>query len=402
MQWGEFPRGTPRGTPHEEVSCKFILDLGGFMGKMRKFAVMIKKLWILAAVALALIGCDHESEPDVPETPDTVRRVVLVYMEARNNLYSFAYDDLDEMRLAEIPADCRLLTYRSIRNEEHPTLTEILPDGRDTVLADYDAQASAVDPEQMRRVLADVKRLAPSQELGMVLWSHSSGWRQKKPAARGYGLENGRQMKISDLAAALKGRGLDFLFFDTCYMGCVEVAYELRGVAPWLVASVCEVPARGMPYDLTLPELFDADIPRGLRKAIDTNVDFYLADPNESCPSTMSLIDLSKMDALAEAVKPVFGLDLQESYEPQRFSISTPYKNLFFDLGQYMDAMGADTEALHAAVVHERHTLKIWGRVELEHCSGLSVFIPNLNPAYTPDSYDYNTLAWYRKMTEER
>lgn len=367
---------------------------------------MIKKLWILAALTAALIstGCDSgrsagTEEPEVPAAVDSVRRVVLVYMEARNNLYGFAYDDIEEMRLAEIPADCRLLTYRSIRNEEHPTLTEILPDGRDTVLATYEAQASAVDPVQMRRVMDDVSRLAPSAELGLVFWSHSSGWRQKKPAARGYGLENGRQMSVSDLGGALQGRKLDFLLFDTCYMGCVEVAYELRGVAPWLVASVCEVPTRGMPYDRTLPGLFDADTPRGLIGAIDANVDFYLSDSDERCPSTMSLIDLTAMEALAEAFEPVFGQELPEGYEPQRFSISSPYRDLFFDLGQYMEATGAATAALDAAVAHERHTPKIWGRVELSQCSGLSVFLPQLSSGLDYTAYDYNTLAWFKRMS---
>jgi len=353
---------------------------------------MIRNLLIALAALLPVVSCT--SDAVLPEPPVKARRVILVYMEARNNLSYAAASDLAEMRRAEIPADCRLLVYKSIRGETHPTLVEIA-NGTDTVLVDYEAGVSAVDPKQMRQVIADARREAPGPEFGMVLWSHSSGWRQKSVMrARGYGLENSsRQMSVSDLAGALRDQGIDFLLFDTCYMGSVEVAYELRDVARWLVASVCEVPTNGMPYHLTVPKLFAEDIPSGLKEAIDINVDGYIAD-NEACPSTLSLIDLSKLDGVAAAMKDVVGNPLPEDYSPQRFSESTPYRYLFYDLGQYMEALGADMTALGEAVVYERHSPMIWNRTPIERCSGLSVYIPSPGSGYDYSSYDYSTLEW--------
>ena len=361
---------------------------------------MIRKLTAIIAALLMLCACDSTKHP-VTEPVAKVRRTLLVYMEARNNLSSAALDDLAEMRIADIPDDCRLLVYRSINGADHPELVEIRRD-RETTLAEYPAEASAVDPVQMATVLADMKKLAPADEYGMVLWSHSSGWRQKSPAlmhSRAYGLENGRTMSITNLAKALRDSDLSFLVFDTCYMGSVEVAYELRNAARWMVASVCEVPTPGMPYNLTLPGLFDADMARGLQSAIDITVDSYIADRTQLCPSTLSLIDLSALDDLAAEVKDIIDNPLPEGFRPQRFSVDRPYASLFFDLGQYMQALGGTTTAaLERAVIHERHTDKIWVRLPIDHCSGLSVYIPGIDAGYDLTSYDYNTLEWARYM----
>lgn len=351
---------------------------------------------VIAALAV-LAGCDEPEPKPRPEPPTATRRTVLVYIEARNSLAGNAADDLAEMENATIPSDCRLLVYRSTRDGE-PELLEIKNGSRD-VLKTYPEDASAVDPAQMGAVLADARSLAPAEGYGLVLWSHSSGWQQTSRRSRGFGLENSRlQMSISDLAGVLSGveSPFEFLIFDTCYMGCVEVAYELRNTARYMVGSVCEVPTPGMPYDLTVEHLFDADTRRGLTAAIDLTVDTYLADKTISCPSTLSLIDLEAMPALAAAVKARFVPSLPVGYEAQPFSVSTPFRNLFFDFGQwYAGALGGDPAALSAAVLHERHTPMIWGRLPLVACSGLSVYLPQLSDGFDYTSYGYDTLGWY-------
>ena len=41
---------------------------------------------------------------------------------------------------------------------------------------------------------------------------------------------------------------MEYILFDDCYMSSIEVAYELKDVADYLIASTCEVMAYGMPY----------------------------------------------------------------------------------------------------------------------------------------------------------
>lgn len=345
------------------------------------------KYWILCLIAALTVGCKSADEP-----VESVRRTLLIYMETRNSLDRDADDDLREMAAAEIPADCRLLVYKS-RYDVAPSIVEIR-NGRETVLKTYAEDASAVDPEQMQTVLADVRALAPARSYGLVLWSHSSGWRQSPKKSRAFGLENSsKEMKITDLSLALAGFPAEFIVFDTCYMGCVEVAYELRNRAKYLVASVCEVPTGGMPYDLTLPALFSAATVNGLKAAVDATVDHYLAS-SERCPSTLSVIDLSRLDDLAASFAAVSSNPLPANYEAQQFSLSNPYRTLFFDLGQYLEALGGDPAPLRQAVIHERHTPMIWGQLPIVRCSGLSVFIPAVTPGLSYASYGYNSLSW--------
>lgn len=356
---------------------------------------------ILCALCTLLVlpACRHTVvEPPTP-APQPAQRTVLVYMEARNNLSGFAEDDLLEMQRASLPSDGRLLVYLSAYDSE-PVLLEV-SGGTRTVLKTYPDSPSAVDPEHMARVIMDAQAAAPALSYGMVFWSHSSGWRQKAAPrySRGFGLEGGSgQMSITDLAAALRGRGLDFIFFDSCYMGSVEAAYELRHVAPYMVASECEVPTRGMPYDLTLPALFDSEIPAGLSRAIDLTVDFYINDTSERCPSTLSLINLAGMDELIRAV--AFLPDpLPDDFSPQRLSHASPYKYLFNDFGQYFLARGGEPSVLADVIRYERHTPSLWGTTALTHCSGLSVYLPQFSPDnFTYDSYGYSSLEWARYL----
>lgn len=349
---------------------------------------------ILAAVALTLGACHNNDNEPIKK----VRRTIVVYMEGRNNLSSSAYEDLDEMRRAQIPANGRLLAYTSISGQSHPRLIEIYAGG-DSTLVNYPAGTSALETSQMKQVLADARRLAPSLEFGLVLWSHSSGWRQKAaPISRAYGLENSwKQMSVSNLATALDGANLDFIFFDTCFMGSVEVAYELRNAAPLMVGSVCEVPAAGMPYDQTIGSLFNNDLKQGLIDAIDTTVNHYEESRHTSCPSTLSLIDLTRVADLIPLMKPIINNGYSDQL--QRFATSSTYKNLFFDLGQYIRALGGDSSILNDIVIHERHTTyNIWGTLPLRNCSGLSVYVPGYTAGYDTSIGGYNTLAWPRDL----
>lgn len=364
---------------------------------MNKYLLII----LAAAASFLFAGCRHHHNEE-PE-PERARRTILVYMAAQNTLSGYDTSDLNEMRQARIPADCRLLVFRSTYNAD-PELIEIAG-GEMKPLLTYPEGTIGADAETLKRVLADARKLAPAHENGIIFWSHSSGWKGavKAPAAnRSFGLEYGRQIELPDLAdALLTVPTLDFVFFDSCYMGCVEVAYELRHTARYLVASPCEVPADGMPYNQTLPALFDRNLTAGLTEAIDLTVDHYLASPRERCPSTLTLVNLSEMDGVATSAAPLLANQIEPADDFQYLSITVPYNKLFVDLRHYMDVTTDNPEtfrkfsdALERAVIHERHTLSIWDRIPIEHCCGLSI-----NPEPDSDDYGYRNLAWTKATT---
>lgn len=356
----------------------------------------MKKLLALLFALSVLVSCSNTSEP----VEEASRRVVLVYMEAKNNLAPNATDDLIEMFRATVPDSCRLLVFLSTYDGNAPRLMEV-ENGELVSLLEYEKNTSAVDPKQLKRVLADAARLAPAKERGLVFWSHAFGWQQSARRSRAFGWENSTHtMSNTELAVALEGADLDYIYFDACFMGSAEVAYELRRAADYMVASPAEMPGNGMPYDLTIPALFAKNIPAGLIEAIDIVADYYDENPGDAngCPRTLALIDLKKMEPLAAETKRIVALGNSpaEGFVPQQYALPTgSYGNRFFDLEHWADAVGADAlwhNALNDAVIHERHSPMIWNKVPLVNCCGMSVFIPNED--YGLNSFGYSTLQW--------
>jgi hypothetical protein len=232
--------------------------------------------------------------------------------------------------------------------------------------------------------------------------------RAETPQRRGFGLDHGQIMSITDLANALQGNHFSFIWFDSCFMGTVEVMYQLRNVADLIVASPAETPWDGMPYHITLPLLFAADTP-DLRGAIDATYDYDLNTLNESCPVTLTLTDCSQLDALASATAKLYASanPLPDDFDPQLFarptdftSASAPYPSILFDLDQYVEAIASSDEllnewrtAFHRAVTYEVHSSMIWRTLPINRCCGLTTFVPSI-ANYDLSAYGYDELEW--------
>lgn len=64
-------------------------------------------------------------------------------------------------------------------------------------------------------------------------------------------------MDISELKDVLRNAPhLSFLLFDACFMQSVEVVYELKEHADYIIGSPTEIPAPGAPYQKVVPAMF--------------------------------------------------------------------------------------------------------------------------------------------------
>lgn len=357
-------------------------------------------------------SCGNETEPQPEPQPEKVRRTVLVYMVADNSLGSGGYDtsDLREMALASDAvkdAGGRLLVYYAPRNDA-PQLLEIKPEGNE-ILKIYDNTEYSVSAARMSTVLDDAFQFSPSDSKGIIFWSHADGWLndgidEGDLSLRGFGYEHGKKMRLTTLAQVLEGRDLDFVYFDCCYMGSVEVAYEMRDVAPVIAASPAEVPANGMPYNETLPYFFSqgsADIVG----AASTTFAYYNSLSGSSRTCTMAVYDTSALERLAKATAEVYkvsGGETDEGFRPQRYMTeSTCY---YYDLAQYVRAQHAPQElinefdaALAATVMYENATPRLWDRLDVTYHCGLSTYI--LSPEQSADTKNYKLNRWYRDVT---
>lgn len=366
-------------------------------------------------IALLFCSCDK----DEPTKPSFASRTILVYMVANNSLGygDFDKDDISEMLVASGQNDFnsgRLLIYHAPVGE-NPSLKEI-SNGEVIIRKKYDQSTLSVTQQRMQQVINDVKEFAPAYDYGLILWSHANGWLQngitsnsitknstKKPLT--FGDDRGNGMNITTLSDVISDEGFSFIYFDCCYMGSIEVAYELRNATPYIVASAAETPADGMPYDYNLPLLF-ADTVK-LKEACMTTFDYYNCQNGSQRSCVISLIDTRYIDELAQATAAIYSTHptTPKSFIPQKFTLDT--NCYYFDFKQYIEALSQNSpsllneweKALDKVILYKNQTPYMWNMLKLNYHCGLSTFILE-SPEYA-NIKNYNQLQWWNDVANK-
>ena len=369
-------------------------------------------LLLLALVVCCLLVACSGDEPVVPSAP--AKRTLLVYMIATNSLGSNQRDlqDLEEMDLAVLQGalnGCRLLVYRVGLDDAAPSLFEIKLDKRGDVvhqeLIKYDTtRCASVTVQRFAQVIADAKREAPASDYGLVLWSHGTGWAPSltthaNAPRRVFGQDNGATMPIDQLAQAIPSGTFSWIYADVCYMGAVEVAYQLRDKCRYFVGYPTEIPGRGMPYDITLP-LLCADQAK-LAEACRATYDYYNTETGVNRTFTGVVVNCTALPALADICRRIHANDVPEpSLSGVQYYNINGY-HFFYDFLQYnllcADAtQAAELQAIYdQAVIYRVATPTVFSRILIdpEHFSGLSTYVLGTSPGVNEEYY--HTLDWY-------
>ncbi len=368
---------------------------------------------ILSAGALMLSSCGDRT--DEPTIDDTTPRTVLVYMVSHNNLNTYSLTDIGEMQQAALAGhfgESRLLVYRHPYGGD-PTLCEINPDASITELKTYDTERPSVSALRLAEVITDAKSIAPAGRYGLIFWGHGTGFVQDGITPLSYGGEkiDGKSywMNVTDMADALGSGQFDWIYFDCCFMAGVEVAYELRHAADYIIASATELPAEGMPYQLTLQHLMpaDSDLPAATKSTFDYFNNF--TGVKRTC--TMSLIRTDALDNLASAMRHVMTTTagLPDGYHPQAFQTPADHASQgwsYYDLKDYAESLLPDYQglgqAIDRAVTHCYATPKLWNLLPLTNHCGLSTLIIESADDSDLDRFNYRQLSWWTDVVSQR
>lgn len=361
---------------------------------------------IIALVGIILMSGIFTSCHD-KEDEARLERTVLVYMVANNNLGHASYDedDLREMRLAisngALDKGGRLFVYRNSYGGKS-TLMELTRKG-DILIEENDEtlEGASLNPEKISSMIERVKVLGGNAPMGLVLWSHGTGWMDDNPsngAHYSFGLDHRTRLDLPNLERALRGHDLDWIYFDCCHMATVEVFYELRDCARYLVGSTTELPVAGMRYDLNIP-LFFAPGEADLVGAARNTYEYYNSKTSvydRFC--TMSVVDCDKLNALAEATRHVMEEATQgdDSYEPVPYmrGVST-----IFDMPHYIRSLGASASTVNIwekaytdAVIYSAAT-PMCLNLDLSQYTGLGCHI--LDSQDFKSLYGYDRTQWW-------
>ena len=230
-------------------------------------------LYLLLSL-LVMTGC---SKDDGTAEDARTRRTIMVYFNAENNLYEAASEDLNEIVTGSrnLPSDCNLLVYFDFIDEKNnPNIPTIysLKNGNIVKVKEYSSQDSS-DPDVMLQVFKDMMSISPANEYATVFWGHGDGpiianssngldvsFEENEPDSYGadYNSNNLNDwsketcIDIPVLASVMKKLPKQkFIFFDACCMQSIEVAYELRKCADYIIGATCETPSFGAPYETT-------------------------------------------------------------------------------------------------------------------------------------------------------
>ena len=402
---------------------------------------MLKRFWGVFLLFGMLVACTEDDEPTVnPEpTPADESVTVLSYMIANNNLDDFMVQNVCIMYdgLAVMTEPATLLIYWDGqtavgKNKSKHLILKYETDGKGkingkkalettsswkevfdeaVILKEYPDQLST-DKEVMATVLQDMAKFSPTQNLGLIVGSHGSSWYNTiYTRALGYDGSTSTAINLPDMVEAMETleKPFEFILFDACYMGTMEVAYEFRHVADYQISSVMEVPAYGFPYDYFMGDLFKGTV-EGYKDVCQSFVDYYKSvyDEGKTAWGTIALIDSKEVENMTQAVRLqiVAHKDTLASYVPKRIQeygrqagqgIAHDLEHFVRDLngGETPQAFAEELEktVLYNGCLEEARYTPYNYDVDAANYCGLGIYIPQSNKSkWNPY---FKTLDWY-------
>lgn len=379
----------------------------------------MKRLFSIFIISIvALSSCVKIDNP----RPQEFSRTVLFYLGCDGNgLQWYAESDLVNLINGYLPVrtnkDEALLIFLDT-GDGQPALHRYYGSENGTVYKElvklYDTNFNSADVDDLKRVLDDVEYYYPSERRGLILWSHGTGWlppgyyahpKEHTTSSKSFGQESGCEIDIKDLADALT-RHYEFILFDSCLMGTVEVAYQLRDKTDYIIASSAEVLVDGFPYSVIGQDFFFDHTGKGPSALMDIckqYYDYYNAQSGISRTATVSLVDCRELEGLAAVAGKIFRAHKAEMEKVDPSTVQhfyTANKHWFYDLTDYVGKFATESEmrelsvAMGKCILCKYATDWILSVVKVNTFCGLSTYIP-IKDAETLNSY-YKTLDWTR------
>lgn len=284
----------------------------------------------------------------------------MVYLAGDNNLSDAGDTDLAEMRQVGSSAAVNIVAQFDNAGSLGTRRFLVQKDGRSEPVETL-PETDSGSPDTLLDFVKWACTQYPADHYALVLWNHGGGWEptEMDRIARGSGAlaytgresvqraasplrrtlfrtslkhifslvspdaraicsddGSGHSLDTVELGNVLSqicqviGGPLDLLGMDACLMSNLEVAYQARPYARYLVASEETEPNAGWPYDTILavlsasPEIAAPDLAAVIVQAYNQ----YYTDQNYPGAVTQSALDLSKIDQLTRPLDQLAGL----------------------------------------------------------------------------------------------
>lgn len=413
---------------------------------------------------LEIIADSPAGNPGERSENEETRKVLLLYSAGFNSLTSYLKEDIEDLKKGWLPESRRpddvVLVYSHFPEKygayskpTSPTLVRLYRERDTTVRADtlvvYPESTISASARQLKEVLSYVKDTFSARSYGLIFSSHATGYlpagyyqkanqyqfdefstgaRRRRhagfplsavpyeepeldpsmPLTKSIGQDQvgtsgsylSYEIELPDFAEAIPMH-LDYILFDACLMGGVEVAYELREKTDLIGFSQTEVLAEGFDYRQLTTHLLQNEVPDPGKVCEDFFVQYDIQS-GVYRSATISLVDCTRLDDLADACS-----DLFETYREQIRSLDSEGVQQFFrssyhwfyDLESILTKAGAtETElnglhkALDKCMIYKAHTPEFMSAFDIHTYCGLSMYLPSQGSAELDRFYE--TLRW--------
>ena len=379
---------------------------------------------------------------------DTTTRTVLVYMAADNSLTDNASSNIYSMMYEMKPKmdNVNLLVYVD-KLYLKPLLLHIHDQQIDTVRR-YE-ESNSTSGKVLSEVIQYVTDEWKAESYGLVMWSHGFGWLPQSmlnyvghnygyvqrrngyqdadldewfrmTGTKGFGYERqpGKNppysiMETDDMVNAIPDNLFDYIVFDACFMGSVEVLYALRNKAHSIVSCACEIPTYGYPYHKITRDLVN----RNMINVCQKFHQYYNGFMGWHQMACISLVNTDGLDSLANCFGKIVShykssiADMNVS-DVQFFDCYDHH--VFFDLENVVERIDTDRIytkefllQLDRCVPYKINTPYIFPgavanqngpqyEVEIKSYCGMSVFIPKREYDAPGLNDEYRKTEWSR------
>lgn len=285
------------------------------------------KLQMLIALIFVMTACVPQQTP-TPDPSTWPSWTLMIYMNGDNNLAAEAINDilelgyvgsLDRMNIIvqlDLPGDNGTYIYRINKGDSFDTATPL-----QTL-----SEKNMADFMVLMQFYKWATEAYPADHYALVIWGHGDGWRAQQQKInllmtmqsqtssvpvtgfRAVSSDdtsgdimylNEVQRALNEAQTQLGAPVLDLIGFDACLMGMLEVAYQLKDNAHYMIASEEVVPGSGWPYQRILTDLVNsyasANEPRVFARRIVEIYGAYYDQYGENDMQTMGAYNLQKV-----------------------------------------------------------------------------------------------------------
>lgn len=372
----------------------------------------ILKIISITFIGILIFSCEKDDGGN-DILPAPVQHVILVYLGGDNNLSSETYQKIESIREGwQGGAEKKILIYTDPADAT-PSLIEIVKEnGQNTkkIIRTYDEENSA-SKEVLSRVIGEVTNLYPSPSYGLIVFSHASGWLPggTLTSPRSIIMDKKQEMELSDFAQAIPDKTFDYIIFEACFMTGIEVAYELKDKADYILASSAEIVSPGFTYIYPKSINLLSGSLSGLRAFGEDAFSWFDNKSGYMRSATFSIINTSRLDSLADWVKincnQDKNIDINTIQHFDRYSY-----RLFFDFEDYYsslletDKQKSELSALISnCIVWKNATpafMKDYNGFDIKKHSGLTTYISQEKFSFFNDKYQQ--LKWFKASNQAK